>query len=160
MVKVNPLPDSLSTSTVSPIISQKWRVMANPKPVPPKRRVVDASAWANASNKCPIYSSVMPIPVSATAKFIHSWPSSVSRLTVKEIVPCSVNLLALLSRLNRHCLILVVSAWMDPTESGQSIFKELEFFSTQGLHRRRHVLNHRLNGERPQVDIHGACLDL
>jgi hypothetical protein len=45
IVTGDPLPSSLSTSTVPAIISQKWRVMANPKPVPPNRRLVEASAY-------------------------------------------------------------------------------------------------------------------
>ena len=48
MVNVEPLPSSLATRTVPPIISQKWRVMASPRPVPPNRPLVDASAWAKA----------------------------------------------------------------------------------------------------------------
>ena len=35
MMNVDPLPDSLSTRIDPPIISQKWRVMAKPNPVPP-----------------------------------------------------------------------------------------------------------------------------
>ena len=34
MVNVDPFPASLSTRTAPPIISQKWRVMANLWPVP------------------------------------------------------------------------------------------------------------------------------
>lgn len=42
--KVEPRPGSLSTETSPPIRSAKWREMARPRPVPPKRRVVEASA--------------------------------------------------------------------------------------------------------------------
>ena len=41
--------------------------MARPSPVPPKRRVVDASAWANASKMSRLLSAAMPMPVSWTA---------------------------------------------------------------------------------------------
>ena len=49
-VKVVPWPGSLSTVTSPPIIRQKRRLIARPRPVPPYLRVVDASAWVNASN--------------------------------------------------------------------------------------------------------------
>src|SRR5688572_21689887 len=68
MVNVEPTPYSLSTVTSPPISRQKWRVIARPSPVPPKRRVVEESAWENASNRRPSCSSVMPMPVSETAK--------------------------------------------------------------------------------------------
>ena len=63
---MEPAPGALSTVTSPPIIRQKWRVRARPRPVPPNRRVVDASAWVNASNRRPSCSGVIPIPVSAT----------------------------------------------------------------------------------------------
>ena len=40
-----PLPGSLSTWISPPISSISRRVIASPRPVPPKRRVVDPSAW-------------------------------------------------------------------------------------------------------------------
>ena len=45
MVNIDALPSSLSTSTVPPIILHRWRVIANPRPVPPKRGLVEASAY-------------------------------------------------------------------------------------------------------------------
>jgi hypothetical protein len=38
--------------------------MARPRPVPPKRRVVDASACENGSNRRSWSSGAMPMPVS------------------------------------------------------------------------------------------------
>ena len=70
MVKVDPLPGSLSTRMVPRIISQKCLVMVNPRPVPPNRRVVEPSAWLNAWNNLLICSAVIPMPVSVTAKVI------------------------------------------------------------------------------------------
>src|SRR6266511_5693304 len=44
-VKTEPLPGSLVTVTSPPIIRASLRVMARPRPVPPKRCAVVASAW-------------------------------------------------------------------------------------------------------------------
>src|SRR5208282_5965936 len=43
--KVEPFPGLLTTWMEPPIISTSLRQMANPRPLPPKRRVVDVSAW-------------------------------------------------------------------------------------------------------------------
>ena len=50
MVKVEPLPGSLSTEISPPIMRHMWRLMASPRPLPPYLRVVEASAWVNAWN--------------------------------------------------------------------------------------------------------------
>ena len=42
------------------------RLMASPSPVPPYLRVVEVSAWLNASNSLPCCSGAMPMPVSRT----------------------------------------------------------------------------------------------
>ena len=44
-VKVEPLPGSLVTVTSPSIMRASHRVIASPRPVPPKRRAVEASAW-------------------------------------------------------------------------------------------------------------------
>ena len=56
----------LATVTSPPNRRQNARVMARPSPVPPKRRVVETSAWVNRSNSLSSCSGVMPMPVSAT----------------------------------------------------------------------------------------------
>ena len=104
MMNVEPLPGVLSTVTSPPSMVQKCLVMASPRPVPPKRRVVEASAWLKAWNSRPSCSSVIPMPVSDTRKPTRESPS---RATVRVSVPLLVNLLALLNRLSRHCLTLV-----------------------------------------------------
>ena len=53
MMKVEPMPGVLSTVTSPPSMVQKCLVMASPRPVPPKRLVVEASAWLNAWNSLP-----------------------------------------------------------------------------------------------------------
>ena len=67
IVNVEPSPGSLSTVMSPPIIRQKRRLIASPRPVPPYLRVVEESAWENSWNSLPICSGVMPIPVSVTA---------------------------------------------------------------------------------------------
>ena len=47
-----------------PIMRQKRRLIARPRPVPPYFRVVEASAWVNSWNSFAICSGVMPMPVS------------------------------------------------------------------------------------------------
>src|SRR6516164_3855524 len=56
------------------------RVMARPRPVPPKRRAVAASAWWNSSNSFACCSAVMPMPVSTTASSIPLPPLTTLRL--------------------------------------------------------------------------------
>ena len=90
----------------SPVIWQNFWLITRPSPVPPYLRVVEASACENASNTFSIWSGVMPIPVSLTRKRIQSLPATVSRTTSSEVLPFSVNLQALLSRLTRLCRIL------------------------------------------------------
>src|SRR5262249_17509126 len=101
-VNVEPLPSSLCTVTSPPIIRASLRVMARPSPVPPYRCSVVESAWVNSSNSLACCSSVMPMPVSATANSIQLRPSTILR-TRSAISPCLVNLQALLRRLSRIC---------------------------------------------------------
>ncbi len=102
-VKVVPCPASLATVRSPPINRQNRRLMARPSPVPPYLRVVDASACENAWNNFDTCSGVIPIPVSATSKFIVEdvlLPDSASSFQMRRVmVPFSVNLLALLKRL-------------------------------------------------------------
>src|SRR5262249_58127189 len=90
-----------------------------PQPRAPYFSSAEASAWLTASNSRPICSGVMPMPVSETANVSHSAPSIDSRRATSRIVPCSVNLQALLSRLNSAWRTLVRSACMAPRSSGQ-----------------------------------------
>src|SRR6516162_6384209 len=101
-VKTEPLPGSLATVTSPPIMRASLRVIASPRPVPPKRCAVVASAWLNSSNSFACWSAVMPMPVSATAISIQSRPSRTRRAR-SLTSPCSVNLHALLKRLSRIC---------------------------------------------------------
>jgi hypothetical protein len=49
-VKTEPLPDSLATVASPPIIRASFRLIARHKPVPPKRRAANESAWVNSAN--------------------------------------------------------------------------------------------------------------
>ena len=59
---------SLSTQIVPPISSASRRLIASPSPVPPYRRLVDASTWLNDWNSRSMRSGGMPIPVSRTVR--------------------------------------------------------------------------------------------
>lgn len=61
-----PSPTSLSTRILPPMPTQRSREIARPRPVPPKRRVVDSSAWVKASKIVSSFSGGMPTPVSST----------------------------------------------------------------------------------------------
>src|SRR5260370_39113196 len=63
-VNIDPLPGSLVTVTSPPIMRASLREMARPRPVPPKRRAVAASAWLNSSNSFAFCSALSPNPVS------------------------------------------------------------------------------------------------
>ena len=131
MMNVEPSPGVLSTVTSPPSMVQKCLVMASPRPVPPKRLVVEASAWLNASNSRPSCSCVMPMPVSDTRK---RDPRRRPRAPPPgSACPCSVNLLALLIRLSRHCLTLVWSERKQPISAGQTTSTTFPLLSASGL---------------------------
>ena len=69
-LNVLPLPSSLSTPRRPPIASTSRDEIVKPNPVPPKRRVVELSAWAKAEKMLPSRSGEMPRPVSRTAIWI------------------------------------------------------------------------------------------
>ena len=62
-----PSPGRLSTDTPPPISSTSCRQIASPSPVPPKRRVVELSAWVKGRNSAAVWSGDMPMPVSQTS---------------------------------------------------------------------------------------------
>lgn len=97
---VLPRPRTLSTQMRPRMRATSSDEMVRPSPVPPKRRVVDASAWANASKMAACRSSGMPMPVSRTARCSCTPPADSPSLKTNTITwPCSVNLMALLTRL-------------------------------------------------------------
>ena len=54
--------------------------MESPRPVPPKRRVMEASAWVKGWKRCSWAEGGMPIPVSRTANFRLQVPESESEI--------------------------------------------------------------------------------
>ena len=65
-VKVLPLPGALWTTRSPPSSRAKRRLIASPRPVPPKRRVTELSACTNGSKIASSVSAGMPIPLSVT----------------------------------------------------------------------------------------------
>ena len=100
-----PAPGALSTPMAPPIASTSRLQIASPRPVPPYRRVVDASAWLNGSNSAACRSGGMPMPVSRTSKRSTRAvrPRRWRAATRDPATPPSVNLSALPSRLNSTC---------------------------------------------------------
>src|SRR6516164_1541389 len=127
-INTEPLPSSLAAVTSPPIMRASLRVMARPRPVPPKRCAVAASAWLNASNSFACCSAVMPMPVSTTASSIQSRPSTTLRAR-SLTSPCLVNLQALLSRLSRICRSRMGSTVRTPRFSWASTTRRFLFFS-------------------------------
>lgn len=96
-----PRPGSLSTASRPPICSTSRMQMVSPRPVPPYRRVVEASAWENGSNSRTTSCGAMPMPVSQTSKrnaATSGEPASTTR-TRTATSPVSVNFSALPARL-------------------------------------------------------------
>ena len=121
-VKLNslPWPWRLCRRSEPPIRLTSWRQMVRPRPVPPKRRVVDVSAWEKAEKIVSCTSGAMPMPVSRTLK--RSTAASPSRLSSElnsSTVPCAVNLMALLVRLTSTCSSRSASpsTWSTPSGS-------------------------------------------
>ena len=95
-----PRPVSEDTPMRPPINSTMRLQIARPRPVPPYRRVVEASAWLKAVNSRSTASGRMPMPVSRTSK--RSWccaADSPMRWTCTDTEPFSVNFTALLIKL-------------------------------------------------------------
>ena len=76
---LEPLPTVLSAPIWPPMASTRPLAMERPRPVPPCRRVVEASAWTNGLNSCSSTGAGMPMPLSRTAKRMTA-PAVVLRL--------------------------------------------------------------------------------
>ena len=126
-MKVVPCPSRLSTSTAPPSRSAQARVSDRPSPVPPKRRVVELSAWVKRWNSRPTCVGVMPIPVSDTR---NATAPSGSRATASVTVPFSVNLAALLSRFSSIWRTRVTSECMLPRSGAILSSRRLPFLVT------------------------------
>ena len=83
-------------------------------------RVVVSSAWVKRWNRRDSCSWVMPMPSSRTSKAIQSPSVFPARRADSVIVPFSVNLAALPSRLKRHCRSFTPSVRIVPRSSATS----------------------------------------
>ena len=84
-----------------PISCNKLRVIANPKPVPPKERVTEPSACVKGLNSASVRAGSKPMPVSVMLmrKVPMEGSSSGCQRVLTTTRPCSVNLIALPIRL-------------------------------------------------------------
>ena len=98
--------------------------MVSPRPVPPNLRVVDPSAWLNASKTVACLSPGMPMPVSVTWNWsmVHRCPRETSR-TSSSTCPRSVNLIALATRFAMTCCRRTLSPTMAAGTSGWMSYK-------------------------------------
>ena len=98
-----PSPGVLSPLISPPSIWARRRLIVRPRPVPPKRRVIELSACEKGWKMAAICSEFMPRPESITSKPMRGWGAAggSSRRTTKRTPPSSVNLTALPSKLMR-----------------------------------------------------------
>ena len=103
--KVLPWPGSLSTQIRPPIIATSCAEMVSPRPVPPMRASSSRRPARRPEMSC-CFSGGMPMPVSRTAKCSST---AIGRHAVLAVPisqtttsPCSVNLMALPTRLIEH----------------------------------------------------------
>src|SRR6266487_786210 len=127
-VKTEPFPGSLVTVTSPPIMRASLRVIASPRPVPPKRCAVVLSAWLNSSNSFACCSAVMPMPVSETANSTKLLPLLTLR-AASLTSPSLVNLQALLNRLSSICRSRMGSTVNAPRFSWASTMRRFLFCS-------------------------------
>src|SRR6266498_1071901 len=95
-VEPSPLTPVDSAHKRPPCISTRRRLIGRPKPVPPALRVDEVSTCVNSWKTASSLSAEMPMPVSVTE--IKTLAPSID-VTFTAILPVSVNLMALLTRL-------------------------------------------------------------
>ena len=99
--KVEPSPSRLLTPTSPPISSTIRLQMASPRPVPPKRRETETSAWVKRSKTLGSCSAGMPTPVSVTSARSRAVPSPAGACETRSVTdPWAVNLTALERKLS------------------------------------------------------------
>jgi hypothetical protein len=97
-----PCPRSALHPTSPPICPMMPALMARPRPVPPNRRVVEASSWMNGWNNSAARARSKPGPVSTTSKRSSHAPAGPPIVrAVINAPPVSVNLTALPTKLSR-----------------------------------------------------------
>ena len=128
--------------------------------MPPYLLAVVEEAWENSWNSLPICSAVMPMPVSATASVIQSRPFSCPWRASMVMVPCSVNLLALLMRFSSACRSRIWSACIVPIAASQLTDDLVAVLRRQRLDGLDHVVDQRRKRERFEMKLHPPGLDL
>ena len=111
-----PLPGSLVKRMCPPISVTNRDEMANPNPVPPYLRVVDASACVKASKMRVCCSADMPMPVSRTSKLMPPFGAGLTMTPTWP--PRGVNLTALDNRLTSTWRSLTGSPTTDSGSCG------------------------------------------
>ena len=121
MVKVEPTSGVLCTVMVPPMRSTSAWVMYSPSPVPPKRRVVEASPCPKARKRRACTSGVMPMPLSATRTTKCAGPPSAastrSATCPRRVARPLLNLMAFPTRLYSTCRTRMAS---QATRAGSS----------------------------------------
>ena len=108
--KVLPTPGVLVMPICPPISSTKRLQMARPSPVPPNRRVVDASAWEKPLKICCWCSGAIPMPESCTENCTVTCSAlRACTLSASTTWPWVVNLMALPHRLISTCCKRIAS---------------------------------------------------
>ena len=132
--KVDPTPISLSTPISPPIIWTSCFAMLRPRPVPPNRLVVDASACEKESKILDLASGDIPMPVSRTSKRSGSQsPSSRAGAHSTAISPECVNFTALPMRLIRICLMRTMSPFTLRGVPGQDVAKDFDLLGLRSF---------------------------
>ena len=157
MVNVEPAPGVLSTVTSPPSMVQKCLVMASPRPVPPKRLVVEASDWLNAWNSRPSCSFVMPMPVSDTRKLTRELSS---RATVSGQRALARELVGVAQQVQQALLYLGLVGAKATNIGRADHFDDILILVGQRLDDRQHLLKQGLNVYILDEDIHLPGLDL
>ena len=99
-MKVAPEPGRLLTVTSPSMSSASCLTIERPRPLPPKRRVIELSTCENGLNRRCCCSLEMPMPVSVTASTTRAMPPSTGSALARSMTPPrSVNFSALDSRL-------------------------------------------------------------
>jgi hypothetical protein len=167
--KVEPRPSSLSKPTSPPIRCASSRMITNPSPVPPKRRVVELSACENGAN-----SFAAAAGADADAGVAHrvaqpalvdgspaAAPAAHSQVSETAIVPRSVNLTAFVSRLLTICRMRNGIAEHRRRHVGADDDRQQHPLRRRRVHERlRHLLDQPLRAERDVLQIEPPGLDL
>ena len=141
MVKVDPTPSLLLAVISPPNILQKRSGNLQSQPGPTILAGHRSLGLRERLKQFLHLLGVMPIPVSLTLKVIQSAPSTVCRAASNLIVPCSVNLEALPSRLTNPWRTLIQIGIHGAEIIGTMDFKIVGVLFNQRLDGAHHILD-------------------